>query len=84
MLYIFSIVLPTRLEIYTVTLGSVNGQFKMNVEVRKVHKAQLLEVANPNYATLVDKYSHLKGVKIEDKGTNSDPLNLRHKLVCYH
>ena len=31
----------TRLEIYTATLGSVNGQFNMNVEVTKVHKAQL-------------------------------------------
>ena len=61
----------TRLEIYAATLGSVNGQLNMNVEVTKVHKPQLLEVANPNYATLVDKYSHLKGVKIEDKDSRA-------------
>jgi len=64
----------TRLEIYTGTLGSVNGQFNMNVEVTKVHKTKLLEVANPNYATLVDKYSHLKGVKIEDKDSRAQIL----------
>jgi len=61
----------TWLEIYTATLGSVNGQFNMNVEVTKVHKAQLLEVANPNYATLVDKHSHLKEVKMEDKDSRA-------------
>ena len=36
------------LEIYTATLGSVNGQLNVNVEVMKVHKAQLLEVASTN------------------------------------
>ena len=49
----------------------------MNIELTKVHKAQLLEVANPNYATLVDKYSHLKGVKIEDKDSRAQiPIHL--------
>ena len=49
----------------------------MNVEVTKVHKAQLLEVANPNYATLLDKHSHLKGVKMEDKDSRAQiPIHL--------
>ena len=35
----------------------------------KVHKPQLLTLDNPNYATLLSKYSHLNGVKIEDNDT---------------
>ena len=41
----------------------------MNIELTKVHKPQLLSLDNPNYATLLSKYSHLKGVKIEDNDT---------------
>ena len=41
----------------------------MNIELTKVHKPQLLTLDNPNYAALLSKYSHLKGVKIEDNDT---------------
>ena len=56
----------TNVEIYPATLGAINGSFDMNIELTKVHKPQLLTLDNPNYATLRSKYSHLKGVKIED------------------
>ena len=59
----------TNVEIYSATLGAVNGSFDMNIELTKVHKPQLLTLDNPNYATLLSKYSHLKGVKIEDNDT---------------
>ena len=59
----------TNVEIYSVTLGAVNGSFDMNIELTKVHEPQLLTLDNPNYATLLSKYSHLKGVKIEDNDT---------------
>ena len=35
-------------------------------EQRKVHKPELMTIENPNYATLLKKYSHLKGVRIDD------------------
>ena len=38
----------------------------MNIELTKVLKPQLLTLDNPKYATLISKYSHHKGVKIED------------------
>ena len=56
----------TKVEIYSATLGAVDGRFDMNIELTKVHKPQLLTLANPNYATLLSKYSHPKGVKIDD------------------
>ena len=59
----------TNLEIYSATLGAVHGSFDMKIELTKVHKPQLLTLDNPNYATLLSKYSHLKGVKIEDNDT---------------
>lgn len=59
----------TNVEIYPATLGAVDGQFDMNIELTKVHKPQLLSLDNPKYATLLSKYSHLKGVKIEDNDT---------------
>ena len=56
----------TNVEIYPATLGAINGSFDVKIELTKVHKPQLLTLDNPNYATLLSKYSHLKGVKIED------------------
>ncbi|XP_022781218.1 uncharacterized protein LOC111322405 [Stylophora pistillata] len=59
----------TNVEIYPVTLAAVNGKFDMNIELTKVHKPQLLTLDNPKYENLLSKYSHLKGVKIEDNDT---------------
>ena len=46
----------TNVEICSTTLGAVNGKFNINIELMKVHK--------PNYATLLRKYDHIKGVKM--------------------
>lgn len=54
----------TSVEIYTTTLGAVNGTFDMKINLTKAHKSQLLRLDNPNYPTLLGKYSHLKGVNI--------------------
>ena len=59
----------TNTKIYSATLGAVNRSFDMSFELTKVQKPQLLTLDNPNYATLLSKYSHLKGVKIEDNDT---------------
>ena len=56
----------TKVQIYSATLGAVGGGFSMNIELSKVNKPQLLTLDKPNYATLLSKYKHLKGVKIED------------------
>ena len=59
----------TDVKIYSATLGAIDGTFDMNIEPTKVHKSQLLTLDNPNYATLLRKYSHLRGLKTEDNNT---------------
>ena len=41
----------------------------MNINLTKAHKPQLLTLDNPNYPSLLSKYSHLKGVNIDDNNT---------------
>ena len=45
----------SNVEIYSATLGAVNGKFDMNIELTKVHKPQLLTLNNPYYVTLLSK-----------------------------
>ena len=56
----------TKIDSYTVTLSAISRDFKMNIELSKVQKPELMTIDNPNYAALVEKYSYLKGVKIND------------------
>ena len=56
----------TDVEIYSATLGAIDGKFDMNIDLTKVHKPQLLTLENRNYPSLLSKCSHLKGVKIEE------------------
>ena len=56
----------TRIEIYSANLKSLDHKFDMNVELSKVDKPELMSVKNPRYAKLLDKYSHLRGAKLDD------------------
>ena len=56
----------TKLEVYDTLVESLDGDFSMSVKLTKVHKGELLTVDNPHYQQLIDSYSHLRGVKIED------------------
>ena len=56
----------TKLEMYDTLVESLDGDFSMSVKLTKVHKGELLTVDNPHYQQLIDSYSHLRGVKIED------------------
>ena len=54
----------TRVEIYA-------------TEVSKVDKPELMELSNPNYADLSDKYKYFNGVKFEDLETRAQiPIHL--------
>ena len=55
------------MELSTVCVETVNGEFAMDVSVTKVDKGELLYVDNPNYTTLINSYQHLEGVRMEDK-----------------
>ncbi|CAH3034783.1 unnamed protein product [Porites lobata] len=52
------------LETYETSVTSVCGNFKMNVNLIKVEKGELLTI--DNYEVVIAKYPHLKGVKVRD------------------
>ena len=58
-----------RLETYGTVIESLNGDYKMPVNLIKVNKGELLTVDNPNYGTLIASHSHLKGVEMNDNET---------------
>lgn len=60
-----------RLETYDLELQSVDHQFSLSVKATKVNKTELLSIDNPNYRALIEKYSHLKGVNVNDNDTKA-------------
>ncbi|XP_046843130.1 uncharacterized protein LOC124437166 [Xenia sp. Carnegie-2017] len=58
-----------RLETYATKVESLDGEFGMEVDLIKVEKSELLSVKNPQYSHMISKYSHLKGVDIQDGDT---------------
>ena len=58
-----------EVSISTISVGATDDSFKMDVEVTRVERGNLLMIANPNYQTLVDSYGHLEGVSMEDNDT---------------
>ena len=59
----------TRMEIHNSTISSKSGDYELEVDLIKVNKGTLLEVENPQYKELIESYSHLKGVKMDDYDT---------------
>ncbi|CAB4041191.1 Hypothetical predicted protein, partial [Paramuricea clavata] len=59
----------TRMEIHNSTISSRSGDYELEVDLIKVNKGTLLEVENPQYKELIESYSHLKGVKMDDYDT---------------
>ena len=56
-------------ELTHVMVASLEGDFRLMVEVTRVEKPSLLELENPKYQEMLDRSSHLKGVKMLDKDT---------------
>ena len=57
------------LEMYKSCIELVYGDFKMDVNLVKVNKGELLTLDNPNYDSVIAKYPHLKGVELHDRDT---------------
>ena len=62
-----------RVEIYSLQISSVKGDFKLEAEVTKVDRKELLMVQNPKYNEMIRRYGHLQGVVMEDTD-NRDEL----------
>ena len=66
-----------KVEIYQLDIANLDGSFHLPVEVSKAEEDVLLKVSNQNYVKMVQKFKHLKGIKVEDNDPKSElPVHL--------
>ena len=61
-----------KIEVHNLNISNQEGSFKLNVDIHKVGKDILLTVPNPEYKTLLQHNSHLRGVFIDDDDTKAE------------
>ena len=59
-------------QVRNLTISNQEGSFKLKVDIHKVDKEILLTVPNSEYKTLLQSYSQLKGVFIDDVDDDDD------------
>ena len=52
-------------------MSDTKGNYTIPISANRIDRAELLRVENPNYREMIGKYSHLKGMDIEDTDTKS-------------
>ena len=58
-----------KIPIYSVQVSDTKHQFSFQTELHKLEKSVLVELPNPKYLELQNKYQHLKDLEIN----HSDP-----------
>ena len=58
--------------VYGVTISSLNGKFRLKTEVTKVDRGTLLSLDNPKYGEVLQKYTHLERVHMDDDDTKAE------------
>ena len=72
------------IEVHQVTISDLDEKFRLQAEVSKVDRSNLLCMENPRYNQIVHNYDHLKGVSMADVDGKPQLLvyfNLRCKQV---
>ena len=64
-------VVTKRNEVYDVKVSDTKGDLTIPLSVTRVERSELLSVENPNYKELIQRYPHLRGVRMEDTDTKS-------------
>ena len=54
------------MPIYSVQISDTKHQFSFQTELNKIEKSVLVELSNPKYLELQNKYQHLKDLEIND------------------
>ena len=54
------------MPIYSVQISDTKHQFSFQTELHKLEKSVLVELSNPKYLELQNKYQHLKDFEIND------------------
>ncbi|XP_068720014.1 uncharacterized protein [Montipora capricornis] len=57
------------MQVFGVVIGSVQDEFKLEVDITKVNKRELLVLENPRYKELLEANSDLNGVRMDDDDT---------------
>ena len=70
----------SKLSIYNVTTKNLEDKIEFTTEVTAVDKDVLLNVANLGYGTMLTKYRHLTGIKMNENQTKAT-FPIRH-LRC--
>ncbi|PFX28395.1 Pro-Pol polyprotein [Stylophora pistillata] len=53
--------------VHSVTIGSIDGKFRLETEVTRVDRSTLLSLGNAGYAEILEKYPYLDGVYMDDR-----------------
>ena len=64
-------VVTKRNELYDVKVSDTKGDLTIPLSVTRVERSELLYVENPNYKELIQRYPHLRGVRMKDTDTKS-------------
>ena len=62
--------------VYGVTISSLNGKFRLKTEVTKVDRGTLLSLDNPKYGEVLQKYTHLERVHMDDDTKAELPVRI--------
>ena len=64
-------VITKRVEIYDLEINDTKENCVIPVHATRVDRGELLSVENPKYSEMIQKYSHLNGVRMEDTDTKT-------------
>ena len=53
-------------QVYEVVMCAITGDFKLDVNITKVEKRELLSLENSHYNRVLDENAHLRGVHMDD------------------
>ena len=70
-------------QVRNLTISNQEGSFKLKVDIHKVDKEILLTVPNSEYKTLLQSYSQLKGVFIDDVDDDDDDDDTKAELPVH-
>ena len=58
------------MQVLEVSVCSVSTNFKLDVNITKIERKELLSLENPRYNQVIISYSHLRAVSIDDSDDN--------------
>ena len=66
-----------KISVYNLEIESVNGDFKLEVNVNRVERDTLMKLPNPRHKDMINKYAHLKGIDTGDDDVKDElPVHL--------